>query len=82
MFQKVHVNMIIVAERLGSEGAIFSVDSPGLGKLMAALAEAGELHALTYTVIVMTAVIVAINRIFWRRLYDYAVKALRIHEQQ
>jgi ABC-type anion transport system duplicated permease subunit len=49
---------------------------------MAALAEAGELHALTYTVIVMTAVIVAINRIFWRRLYDYAVKALRIHEQQ
>jgi NitT/TauT family transport system permease protein len=75
-------NTIIVAERLGSEGAIFSVDSPGLGKLMAALAEAGELHALTYTVIVMTAVIVAINRIFWRRLYDYAVKALRIHEQQ
>jgi NitT/TauT family transport system permease protein len=73
-------NTIIIAERLGREGGIFAVTTPGLGKIMAEFAERGDLYALAYTVIVMTLVIVALNRILWRRLYDYAIKALRIHE--
>jgi len=74
-------NTIIVAERLGEGGKIFEVNSPGLGKIMSELAEYGDLAALTFTLIVLTAFIVAMNRLLWHRLYEYSSKALRIHEQ-
>jgi len=74
-------NTLIVAERMGEGGRVFSVTSPGIGKMMTELAERADTFGLIFTVIVMTAFIVAFNRLVWRRLYDYAIKALRVHEQ-
>lgn len=74
-------NTIIVAERLGEGGKIFEVTLPGLGKTMSQLAEYGDLAALTFTLIIMIGFVILVNRLLWRKLYEYSIKALRIHEQ-
>ncbi len=74
-------NTVIVAERLGEGGRIFEIQTPGLGKLMSTLAEMADTPGLVFTVIVMTVFVILVNRILWRNLYDYSIKALRIHEQ-
>ncbi|MCS7146367.1 MAG: ABC transporter permease subunit [Aigarchaeota archaeon] len=74
-------NTVIVAERLGEGGAIFEVYSPGLGKMMSTLAEMADTAGLVFTVIVMTVFVILVNRLLWRALYDYSIRALRIHEQ-
>ncbi|MEM1534306.1 MAG: ABC transporter permease subunit [Nitrososphaerota archaeon] len=73
-------NTLIIAERLGQGGRIFEVYSPGLGKLMSTLAELADIPALVLTVIAMTIVVLLVNRLLWRSLYDYSIRALRIHE--
>ncbi|GBC70731.1 Bicarbonate transport system permease protein CmpB [Candidatus Calditenuaceae archaeon HR02] len=74
-------NTVIVAERLGEGGRIFEVQTPGLGKLMSTLAEIADTSGLVFTVMVMTAFVILVNRLLWRNLYDYSIRALRIHEQ-
>jgi NitT/TauT family transport system permease protein len=74
-------NTVIVAERLGEGGRIFEVQTPGLGKLMSVLAEMADTPGLVFTVIVMTVFVILVNRLLWRKLYDYSIRALRIHEQ-
>ncbi|MEM0482134.1 MAG: ABC transporter permease subunit [Nitrososphaerota archaeon] len=74
-------NTVIVAERLGEGGRIFEVQTPGLGKLMSTLAELADTSGLVFTVIIMTVFVILVNRVLWRTLYDYSIKALRIHEQ-
>lgn len=74
-------NTVIVAERLGEGGRIFEVYTPGLGKMMSMLAESADTPGLIFTVIIMTVFVIVLNRLVWRTLYDYSIRALRIHEQ-
>ncbi|WP_309544077.1 hypothetical protein [Pyrobaculum aerophilum] len=59
-------NAAIVAEPLASVH--------GLGRYMADAADAGDMPRLLASVITMTALVVAVNKFVWKRLYEEAAK--------
>jgi len=51
----------------------------GLGAYIARVTEQGDQPAIYFSIIVMSVFVVAINRLFWRRLYDLAEQKFRLN---
>lgn len=71
-------NGLVVAERLVLGEVVTETDLPGLGKLLSRLTYAGDLLGSIAVIIVMSAIIVLMNRLFWKRLYDMMASKLKI----
>jgi ABC-type anion transport system duplicated permease subunit len=69
-----------VAERLDLGNVVAETELPGLGKLLSIYTYEGNLAAIVVVITVMASVIVLMNRLFWKALYDYAVSKLKIEE--
>ena len=65
-------NASIVTEYLRLEGRTYTAQ--GLGATINQATEKGDFALLTASVLVMVAIVVATNRLFWHRLYDLAKK--------
>lgn len=65
-------NASIVTEYLRLEGRTYTAQ--GLGATINLATEKGDFALLTAGVLVMVAIVVATNRLFWHRLYDLAKK--------
>jgi NitT/TauT family transport system permease protein len=63
-------NASIVSEYIHANGQLLSTD--GLGALISRAAENEQFALLAAGVLAMAVVVVAINRTFWKRLYDLA----------
>ncbi len=63
-------NASIVSEYIHANGELLTTD--GLGALISRVAESGKFALLAAGVLAMAIVVVAINRTFWKRLYDLA----------
>ena len=63
-------NASIVAEYFHFKGQIRS--TPGLGATISRATDAGQFHVLLAATIVMAAIVVAMNRLVWQRLYRLA----------
>ena len=63
-------NASIVSEYVHASGTLRTTD--GLGALISQAAEGEQFALLAAGVLAMAAVVVAINRTFWKRLYDVA----------
>jgi NitT/TauT family transport system permease protein len=63
-------NASIVSEYMHTGGSVIKTD--GLGALISTAAEAGRFPLLAAGVLVMAALVVFINRTFWKRLYFLA----------
>ncbi len=63
-------NASIVSEYVHAAGAVHTTD--GLGSLISRAADAGDIPLLAAGVLTMAAVVVLINRTFWKRLYRLA----------
>lgn len=50
----------------------------GLGAYIAQVTEKGDKPAIYFSIIVMSCFVVAINRLFWRRLYDLAERKYKL----
>ncbi|HXN15534.1 MAG TPA: ABC transporter permease subunit [Usitatibacter sp.] len=50
----------------------------GLGAFIAQVTEKGDLPAIYFSIVVMSAFVVVINRTLWRRLYDLAERKFRL----
>jgi NitT/TauT family transport system permease protein len=50
----------------------------GLGAYIAQVTEKGDQPAIYFSIVVMALFVVAINRIFWRRLYDLAERRFKL----
>ncbi|MDW8062573.1 MAG: ABC transporter permease subunit [Candidatus Caldarchaeum sp.] len=71
-------NGLVVAERLVLGDVVAETDLPGLGKLLSQLTYAGDLLGSIAVIIVMSGIIVLMNRLFWKRLYDTTASKLKI----
>jgi len=67
-------NTLIVAEYFSVSGKVITRVSYGVGVLINVAINTGDLVLLGLTVVSMSAVIVAVNLLFWRRLYNYTTK--------
>jgi NitT/TauT family transport system permease protein len=65
-------NASIVTEYLRLHGQTFTAQ--GLGATINLATDKGDFALLTASVLVMVAIVVATNRLFWHRLYDWANK--------
>jgi len=50
----------------------------GLGAYIAQVTEKGDQPAIYFSIVVMAAFVVTINRVFWRRLYDMAERKFKL----
>ena len=73
-------NTLVVAERLKLDVITAEIEAPGLGKLINIATETGDVYTLLSLVAVMVIVIIVINRVFWKRLYDHAVQMWKLPE--
>ncbi|MCX8202167.1 MAG: ABC transporter permease, partial [Candidatus Caldarchaeum sp.] len=71
-------NGLIVAERLVLGDIVAETELPGLGKLLSQLTYAGDLLGSIAVIITMSSIIVLMNRLFWKRLYDTVASKLKI----
>jgi NitT/TauT family transport system permease protein len=69
-------NASIVAE-VASWGNVH-LEARGIGAYIASATEAGDFHRIVLGIVVMSAFVVAINRVFWRPLYWYAERKFRL----
>jgi NitT/TauT family transport system permease protein len=69
-------NASIVAE-VASWGNVH-LEAKGIGAYIASATEAGDFHRIVLGIVVMSAFVVAINRVFWRPLYWYAERKYRL----
>jgi NitT/TauT family transport system permease protein len=69
-------NASIVAE-VASWGNVH-LEAKGIGAYIASATEAGDFHRIVLGIVVMSAFVVAINRVFWRPLYWYAERKFRL----
>ena len=67
-------NTLIVAEYFSVSGKVITRVSSGVGVLINVAINTGDLVLLGLTVVSMSALIVAINLLFWRRMYNYTTK--------
>jgi NitT/TauT family transport system permease protein len=54
------------------------LEAIGLGAYIAKATEAGDYHRVVLGIAVMSAFVLVINRVLWRRLYAYAERKLRL----
>jgi NitT/TauT family transport system permease protein len=66
----------IVAERV-SWGSI-TLTATGIGSYIAEMTDKGDVPRLTLAIFVMSLFVVCINRLFWRRLYAFAERRMRL----
>ncbi|MEM1948519.1 MAG: ABC transporter permease subunit [Candidatus Caldarchaeum sp.] len=64
-------NGLVVAERLVLGDNVAENQLPGLGKLLSKLTYAGKLVGSTAVMVTMSRIIGLMNRLFWKRLYDF-----------
>jgi NitT/TauT family transport system permease protein len=64
-------NTLIVAEYFSISGLVVTRVPNGIGVLLNVATNSGDLLLVGLTIFSMTALIVAINLLFWRRLYKY-----------
>jgi NitT/TauT family transport system permease protein len=69
-------NASIVSEFVSFGGSTHS--TLGLGSLIAQAAASGDFALLLVATLVMGALVVAINRLWWRRLYAVAIERYRL----
>ncbi|MGA8104855.1 MAG: ABC transporter permease subunit [Candidatus Acidiferrales bacterium] len=69
-------NASIVAEYFHFRGQTFS--TTGLGAVISAATDSGNFQVLLGATIVMAAIVVTINRLFWRRLYTLAATRFKL----
>jgi NitT/TauT family transport system permease protein len=67
-------NTLIVAEYFSISGSVITRVPNGIGVLLNVATNSGDLLLLGLTIFSMTALIVAINLLFWRRLYKYTTR--------
>jgi len=65
-------NTLVVAERMAIDGFIWEVENPGIGKILSTATSSGDLAALIAATVWMSAFIVLLNRLLWRRLYEWS----------
>ncbi len=75
-------NALVIAERIVLGNIREEVSAPGLGKLLSIVVESGDLASTVLIILVMSAVIVGLNRGLWKRLYDLVVSKLRTEEER
>lgn len=73
-------NALVIAERIVIGDIREEISAPGLGKLLSIEVERGDIASVVIIVLVMSAVIVALNRGLWKRLYDLVVSKLRTED--
>nr|BAL53415.1 sulfonate/nitrate/taurine transport system permease protein [uncultured crenarchaeote] len=71
-------NGLVVAERLVLGDLVAETDLPGLGKLLSQLTYAGDMLGSVSVLIVMSSIVVLMNRFFWKKLYDLVASKLKI----
>ena len=69
-------NASIVAEYFHFKGQTLS--TAGLGAVISRATDAGQYHVLLAATVVMAAIVVAINRLFWQRLYRLAESRFKL----
>ena len=69
-------NASIVAEYVKWKGS--TVDAHGIGAYIAQATEEGDFRKIVLGVTVMSIVVTIFNRLFWRQLYAYAERRLRL----
>lgn len=67
-------NTLVVAERIVLENFTWDVGSPGIGRMLSIAVSRGDLPLLIASTLWMISFIVALNKLFWRRAYEKAVK--------
>lgn len=70
-------NTLIVAERLVVGGMVFETGLPGLGRMLSVFTESGAIFSVAITVSLMTVIVLLLNRLLWKRLYDYTIERTR-----
>ncbi|MEM0350091.1 MAG: ABC transporter permease subunit [Candidatus Caldarchaeum sp.] len=71
-------NGLVVAERLVLGDLVAETNLPGLGKLLSQLTYAGDSLGSVTVLIIMSSIVVLMNRLFWKRLYDLIASKLKI----
>ncbi|MEM1943018.1 MAG: ABC transporter permease subunit [Candidatus Caldarchaeum sp.] len=74
-------NSLVVSERLVLGDVVAETDLPGLGKLLSLMTYEGNLVGSVVVITVMSSLIVLMNRLFWKRLYDVVISRLKIQEE-
>lgn len=69
-------NTLVIAERTILNHFVWDVEYPGIGKTMSVATSTGDIELLVATTIWMAAIIVLINRLIWRRIYEIAVRRI------
>jgi len=69
-------NATVVAEYISFGGEVYR--TAGIGAFITARAEAGDTPGLLAGTLVMAGLVVAIDRVFWRRLYGWAESRFRV----
>jgi NitT/TauT family transport system permease protein len=64
-------NTLVVAEYFSISGSVITSVPNGIGVLLNVATNSGDMLLLGLTVFSMTALLVAINLLFWRRMYKY-----------
>jgi NitT/TauT family transport system permease protein len=67
-------NTLIVAEYFSISGRVITRVPNGIGVLLDVATNNGDLALIGLTIFSMTALLVAMNLLFWRRLYKYTTK--------
>ena len=67
-------NATIVTEYVRSSTGELHVVGEGLGATICQATESGDLAMLTAAVFIMAGLVVALNRLFWQPLFDYAAR--------
>jgi NitT/TauT family transport system permease protein len=67
-------NTLIVAEYFSISGSVVTRVPNGIGVLLNVATNTGDLLLLGLTIFSMTTLIVAINLLFWRRMYKYTTR--------
>ena len=73
-------NALVVAERIVIGNIREEVPTPGLGKLLSVYVERGDLPVVVIILLVMSSVVVGLNRGLWKRLYDLVVLRLKAED--
>jgi len=74
-------NGLVVAERFVLGDFVAETRLPGLGKLLSIMTYGGNLVGSIAVITIMSTLIVLMNRLFWKRMYDSVISKLKIQEQ-
>jgi len=69
-------NASIIAEYFHFQGRV--VEAPGLGSTISQASDAGHFNVLLASTLIMATIVVAINRLVWRRMYRLAATRFKL----